>query len=159
MSTNWLLDEYNLLIALEQRVLSTPDIDQTNLYLRLMCEEHCETICAANPSKKDEIKGLFAQLKNYAVLAPDHNPAEMLDGVVDVSVVTINMGISMGFPIQEGWDEGLATNMAKAVPDPVTGKLRRRADGKVLKPDGWKKPDFQGILDADCYVKVEFPAS
>jgi hypothetical protein len=29
--------------------------------------------------------------------------------------------------------------MAKV--DPVTGLVRRRDDGKVLKPEGWKAPD------------------
>jgi len=26
------------------------------------------------------------------------------------------------------------------------GKVRRRADGKVLKPDGWTPPDVAGVI-------------
>jgi predicted HAD superfamily Cof-like phosphohydrolase len=32
------------------------------------------------------------------------------------------------------------TNFAKI--DPVTGKVNKRADGKVLKPEGWKAPEL-----------------
>jgi predicted HAD superfamily Cof-like phosphohydrolase len=31
--------------------------------------------------------------------------------------------------------------------DLKTGKVNRRADGKVLKPEGWKPPDIARILD------------
>jgi predicted HAD superfamily Cof-like phosphohydrolase len=34
--------------------------------------------------------------------------------------------------------------MAKV--DPATGKVQKRADGKVLKPNGWKSPDVAAIL-------------
>jgi len=30
--------------------------------------------------------------------------------------------------------------MAKV--DPVTGKVKRREDGKILKPEGWTPPDL-----------------
>lgn len=33
--------------------------------------------------------------------------------------------------------------MAKVGPD---GQLRRRSDGKVLKPDGWRPPDVRRVL-------------
>jgi len=28
----------------------------------------------------------------------------------------------------------------------VDGKVRRRADGKILKPDGWTPPDTKGAV-------------
>jgi predicted HAD superfamily Cof-like phosphohydrolase len=36
------------------------------------------------------------------------------------------------------------TNFAKI--DPTTGKVIKRADGKVLKPEGWKAPELQPFL-------------
>jgi predicted HAD superfamily Cof-like phosphohydrolase len=38
------------------------------------------------------------------------------------------------------WDEVLRSNMAKV--DPLSGKVRRREDGKILKPEGWKPPNL-----------------
>jgi predicted HAD superfamily Cof-like phosphohydrolase len=34
----------------------------------------------------------------------------------------------------------MRTNFAKI--DPVTGKVRKREDGKVLKPEGWEPPQL-----------------
>ena len=46
--------------------------------------------------------------------------------------------------VQALWDEVLRSNMSKV--DPETGRVRRRADGKILKPEGWKSPDLESIL-------------
>jgi predicted HAD superfamily Cof-like phosphohydrolase len=35
----------------------------------------------------------------------------------------------------------MKTNFAKI--DSNTGKVRKRSDGKVLKPDGWKEPNLK----------------
>ena len=47
---------------------------------------------------------------------------------------------SRGWDCEGAWDEGARSNLAKI--DEVTGKVIKRADGKVLKPEGWQKPDF-----------------
>jgi predicted HAD superfamily Cof-like phosphohydrolase len=43
------------------------------------------------------------------------------------------------------WKEVMDTNFAKI--DPDTGKVRKREDGKVLKPDGWRPPDLKAFID------------
>ena len=42
------------------------------------------------------------------------------------------------------WKEVMATNFAKI--DQETGKVRKREDGKVLKPIGWKSPELAQFL-------------
>lgn len=37
-----------------------------------------------------------------------------------------------------------AANMAKR--DPSTGQFIKRADGKIIKPEGWKAPDVEGEI-------------
>jgi hypothetical protein len=37
------------------------------------------------------------------------------------------------------------TNFAKI--DAVTGKVRKREDGKVLKPEGWQAPELSQFID------------
>ena len=44
------------------------------------------------------------------------------------------------YDVVGAWQEVVKTNMAKV--DPETGKVRRRTDGKILKPEGWKPPDM-----------------
>jgi predicted HAD superfamily Cof-like phosphohydrolase len=47
---------------------------------------------------------------------------------------------SRGWDCEGAWDEGAKSNLSKI--DPITGKVIRREDGKILKPEGWQPPDF-----------------
>ena len=68
----------------------------------------------------------------------DHT--EQLDALVDIIVVAIGAIISMGVDPQKAWNEVIATNIAKI--DSKTGKIKKRADGKILKPEGWQPPNL-----------------
>lgn len=93
-----------------------------HMYLSLIDEEH-------------------AELKE-AVEAQDQ--LAQLDALVDILVVTIGAIRSMGADGEGAWNEVMRTNFAKI--DPVTGKVRKREDGKVLKPEGWTPPDLKKFL-------------
>jgi predicted HAD superfamily Cof-like phosphohydrolase len=64
--------------------------------------------------------------------------AEVIDAVIDTIVVCVGALHSIGIDPQAAWDAVHKTNLAKI--DPETGKVRKREDGKVLKPEGWKSP-------------------
>lgn len=99
------------------------NIKQYNLYLNLIKEEY-EELREAN----------FID-----------NKLEQLDALVDILVVTIGAIHSMGADAQGAWDEVMNTNFAKI--DPATGKVRKREDGKVLKPEGWQPPNLQSFIN------------
>jgi predicted HAD superfamily Cof-like phosphohydrolase len=42
------------------------------------------------------------------------------------------------------WKEVMRSNFAKV--DPRTGKVTRREDGKVLKPEGWEPPRLERFV-------------
>ena len=65
---------------------------------------------------------------------------ETLDALIDILVVTIGAIHSAGFDAEGAWKEVMRTNFAKI--DSETGKVRKREDGKVLKPIGWAPPDL-----------------
>ena len=73
-----------------------------------------------------------------AVTADDK--VEQLDALVDILVVTIGAIRAAGFDGAGAWQEVMRTNFAKI--DPNTGKVRKREDGKVLKPEGWTPPNL-----------------
>lgn len=77
----------------------------------------------------------FGEL-NTAIAAGDK--VEMVDALIDILVVTIGALHSMGADGDGAWKEVMKTNFAKI--DKVTGKVVKREDGKVLKPDGWTPP-------------------
>ena len=78
-----------------------------------------------------------AELKE-AIAAGDR--IEILDALEDIMVVTTGAIHSAGFDGEGGWKEVMSTNFAKI--DRETGKVRKREDGKVLKPVGWVPPDL-----------------
>ena len=68
------------------------------------------------------------------------NRVEQLDALIDILVVTIGAIHSAGWDAEGAWKEVMRTNFDKI--DKDTGKVRKREDGKVLKPLGWKPPEL-----------------
>lgn len=112
--------------AADQRIklVAYPEFDisdpQTELYMKLIQEEFDETLDAF--SKADTIG--------------------VADGLADMVWVIMGLASSLGIPFDKVWDEVRASNMSKV----VDGKLIKREDGKVLKPEGYFRPDINAVL-------------
>jgi len=115
--TNPFRDQEKFMRACDQTVDSFNE-DQYKLYINLIEEE-------------------FKELKE-AIAAGDI--VEQLDALEDILVVTIGAIHSAGMDGEGGWKEVMRTNFAKI--DKETGKVRKREDGKVLKPVGWTPPEL-----------------
>jgi len=74
----------------------------------------------------------------------DENKVEQLDALIDILVVTIGAIRTGGFNGAGAWEEVMRTNFAKI--DPETGKVHKRKDGKVLKPEGWQPPQLDQFI-------------
>ena len=86
-------------------------------------------------------KNLIEEEFNELVTAEKNNDkVEQLDALIDILVVTIGAIHSMGADAEGAWKEVMRTNFAKI--DSETGKVRKREDGKVLKPLGWVPPSL-----------------
>lgn len=104
-----------------------------------------QTVGRCNRDQADLYKELvYEELHEWSEAIAHENEVEEFDAVLDVIVVLIGYGLSRGWPMPEGWHEVMRSNLAKI--DPATGLVRRRADGKVLKPEGWQPPDLDGVL-------------
>jgi predicted HAD superfamily Cof-like phosphohydrolase len=131
--TNPFRDQEKFMRACDQAVPSNSDeiTDplgiQFDLYLNLIKEEYKELL---------EAQGLDAEHNRIK----DADPVETLDALIDILVVTIGAIHSMGADAEGAWKEVMRTNFAKI--DSETGKVRKREDGKVLKPLGWVPPDL-----------------
>jgi predicted HAD superfamily Cof-like phosphohydrolase len=77
-----------------------------------------------------------------AVAADDK--VEQLDALIDILVVTMGAIRAAGWNGEGAWKEVMDTNFAKI--DSDTGKVRKREDGKVLKPEGWKAPELAQFI-------------
>ena len=87
---------------------------------------------------KSLIKEEFEELNEATDLEAE------LDALIDILVVTIGALHSAGFDAEGAWREVMGTNFAKI--DKETGKVRKREDGKVLKPVGWTPPNLIPFL-------------
>jgi predicted HAD superfamily Cof-like phosphohydrolase len=73
----------------------------------------------------------------------EQDDVETFDAILDIIVVCIGYGLSRGWPMVEGWQEVMRSNLDKIGAD---GFVKRRADGKILKPEGWTAPDLNRVL-------------
>jgi hypothetical protein len=71
--------------------------------------------------------------------------AAQADALVDIEYYMLNCAAKKGFNMSSIFGVVHAANMAKR--NPETGRFEKRADGKVIKPPGWKPPDVEGELD------------
>ena len=123
--TNPFRDQEKFMKSCGQTVGGKFDNDQFNLYVTLI-EEECNELV-------DAIRA--------------HDQLETLDALVDILVVTIGAIHSMGADGEGAWKEVMSTNFAKI--DKKTGLVRKREDGKVLKPVGWTAPELAQFLTPD----------
>jgi len=72
------------------------------------------------------------------------NDAEQLDACFDMIWVIIGYMKARGWDCENAWDEGAKSNLSKI--DTATGNVKRREDGKILKPEGWKPPNFEKFV-------------
>jgi predicted HAD superfamily Cof-like phosphohydrolase len=81
--------------------------------------------------------------EEFDELCESDNIVDDLDALIDILVVTIGAIHSLGANGEAAWNEVMRTNFAKI--DPATGKVRKREDGKVLKPEGWLPPNLKSF--------------
>ena len=68
----------------------------------------------------------------------DADRVEQLDALIDILVVTAGALHSLGVNPEGAWKEVMRSNFDKV--DPITGRVKKRDDGKVLKPENWEPP-------------------
>ena len=95
-----------------------------------------------NESQYTMYKNLIAE--EFRELQEAHDMEAELDALIDILVVTIGALHSAGFDGEGAWKEVMATNFNKI--DRQSGKVRKREDGKVLKPQGWVAPNMVPFL-------------
>jgi len=100
----------------------------------------------ASPENYKMYLGLIDEEYGELVDAVDaDDKVEQLDALVDILVVTMGAIRAAGWDGEAAWKEVMDTNFAKI--DATTGKVIKREDGKVLKPEGWTAPELSQFID------------
>ena len=100
--------------------LSAESLAQRALYKKLITEEYLEFVEAYD----------------------DNDMVEMADACGDLVWVILGFCNTAGINFNAVWQEVLASNMSKT----VEGKVIKRADGKILKPDTFFPPNIRKAL-------------
>lgn len=106
---------YNDVVKFIEACEQEKNFDNQILYLKLIDEEYKEHINAT-----DDV--------------------QTLDACMDMIWVILGYCYMKGWDVNGAWNEVARSNLAKI--DPDTGKVKKREDGKVLKPEGWSAPNL-----------------
>lgn len=101
--------------------------NQANLYVDLINEEFQELL--------------------HAYMARDI--VEIADALADLKWVIEGLEHTLQLPQQEIWDEVARSNLSKISDN---GKILKREDGKVLKPESYSPPNLKEVLERCGYL-------
>ncbi len=99
-------------------------------------EQFAELYKALITEEYDELKGALEHT----------DQAHILNEAMDLIWVILGYCNIKGFDVEGAWMELTRANLSKLQADPVTGKLLRRPDGKIKKPENWQAPNFEPFL-------------
>ena len=119
-------DVTEFMAAADQYVGTTPHLNESNeqqarLYIDLIDEEFRE-LC----------DGFLRR-----------HIGDIADGGADLVWVVQGLFITLGIDFDKVWKEVRASNMSKVSDN---GKIKKREDGKILKPESYFKPDIEKVL-------------
>ena len=98
-----------------------PDANERLLRMNLMTEEYREY---NNAEANNDMTNLAVEL-------------------ADIIYIACGTAVSYGIPLDEVFEAIHNANMAKL----IDGKVIRREDGKIKKPEGWQPANIAGILN------------
>jgi predicted HAD superfamily Cof-like phosphohydrolase len=121
--------------------LTLPD-DRLRMRYRLVAEEFAElTGAILGPVARAVVERAVEDVAGSPTDGADL--VATADATVDLRYVLHGLELECGIPGDAVFAEVHASNLAKLGPD---GTALRRADGKILKPAGWRPPDVAGVL-------------
>lgn len=106
-------------------------------------------IMACDQKITKENQELYANLikeeyNEFLQAVKDEDDIEQLDACMDMIWVILGYCHMKKFNIQGAWKEVARSNLDKV--DSETGKVIRREDGKILKPEDWTPPNLKSFV-------------
>lgn len=150
------------MLIMEQVHPDSPKVDVTNLTeedvavaklrLNLIVEELDEMFEAFLNSEKYKITfaPFFSTIQSYvaALSAPDFDidRVEVMDSITDQDYINSGTGVWLDLPLEKSFQAVHTNNLTKV--DPITGKVIKRPDGKVIKPVSYVPVDLRTVLES-----------
>lgn len=120
--------------------------DEVSFIVKMMLDELMELMVTVEPNYKVAMIKMIGAARDleYKPLEGDELAAEQGDALVDSNYYALNAAAKCGIQLDKIFDAVHEANMAKR--DTETGKFKRREDGKILKPEGWKSPNIVQVV-------------
>lgn len=126
------------------------EADEVKLRAKLIIEEVAELLAAlVGRENATALAAVFeAEFDLFArdALRAGVDVAAVARESADVLNVVYGTALHYGFDLDRAFDEVHDSCMRKVGPD---GQVRRRDDGKVLKPDGWQPPNVARAIGVE----------
>jgi predicted HAD superfamily Cof-like phosphohydrolase len=110
------------------------------VFLQACGQKHANTPVPMNDLSALYYKLIIEEYSEFIEACMAKDDAEQLDACFDMIWVIVGYMKARGWDCEAAWDEGAKSNLIKI--DEKTGKVIRREDGKILKPEGWQPPNF-----------------
>jgi predicted HAD superfamily Cof-like phosphohydrolase len=88
---------------------------------------------------------IVEEFEEYMDAEENDDLVEIADALADIIYIACGTAVSYGIPLDRIFDEVHSSNMAKL----VDGKVIRREDGKIQKPEGWQPPNIEKIIEEE----------
>jgi predicted HAD superfamily Cof-like phosphohydrolase len=103
--------------------------------------------CDQKPS--DDTFKLYSKLieeefQEFNVAFDQEDNVEQLDACMDMIWVILGYCYLKGYNVDGAWNEVARSNLCKI--DPITLKVFKRDDGKILKPEHWTPPNLTSFI-------------
>lgn len=119
-----------------------PGRKNTNLYIGLCCEEMAEMLEDQGCTAVAERLRIASQMWRLGPF--DSEPTEgLLDAACDLIWVATGLIVAMGIDPTEALQRVIDSNNSKRQAD---GTFLKDETGKIQKPDGYKPPNWEGLL-------------
>lgn len=109
------------------------------------CGQDCPPFAIKDTELSDLYKELIKEeMGEFIDADSEDDDVERMDACFDMMWVIIGYMLARGWNIEKLWEEGAKSNLIKI--DAETGKVIKREDGKIMKPEGWTPPNFKQFL-------------
>jgi len=126
-------------------------IEEVNFITKMILDELLELYSTVMTPKnaKAAMMRMLTDAKNVPRMNVHPNKkyeliAEQGDAFVDIWYYSLNCMAKKGVNLSSIFDLVHNANMAKR--DPATGRFVKRADGKIIKPKGWRAPNVSAEI-------------
>lgn len=98
----------------------------------------------ASQEERDlRVKLMKEEFNEYNKAEDNNDIVNLAVELADIIYIACGTAVTYGIPLDEVFNAIHQANMNKL----VDGKVLRRADGKIQKPEGWQPADIAGILN------------